>query len=225
MCIFVYLWMCVSAFVSPAEARSWVQGIIMELFGDKSLLAPVLCSAYSTMIRDSKDLGLCPKAVSHCCYRAVCERHTTSWPQCGMGAGERGEKRTEWSLLGLTWLFLTIPEGVTGRLSSGLHTSFPLWMVRRRQEHLFEAPKGNLLHALDVLNDSSHHCICSNFSFLSHKIIELFIFVHLEKRGQDYQVDYAHANIGYLGCRIHRIPQSLITTAWHPYSIYFRICC
>lgn len=49
VCVFVHVCGCVSTFVSPAEARGWVHGIITELFGDKSLLVPVLCSAYSTM--------------------------------------------------------------------------------------------------------------------------------------------------------------------------------
>ena len=131
-----------------------------------------------------------------------------------MGAEERGRKEAEWSLLGLTWLLLTIPEGVTSRLSSGLHTSFPLWVVRRgRQEHLVEAPKGNLLHALDVLNNSCHHCICSIFSFLSHNIRNLLNFVHSEKKGQDFQVDYDYANICHPGMlHSQNTTWSLITT-------------
>lgn len=41
---FVHVCGYVSALVYPSKARGWVKGIILELFGEKLLLIPVLCS-------------------------------------------------------------------------------------------------------------------------------------------------------------------------------------
>lgn len=146
-----------------------------------------------------------------------------------MDTGEGGRKEAERShvssFIALTWLFLPVTKGVTGRLSSASHTSLPLWMVRGSgQKHLLEAPKGNLLHVVDVLNDFCHYCICSNLSFLSHFIRELLILVHSVKKVQDFQVDYDHANVCHTGMQHSRnTTWSLITTMKHPFPIYFRI--